>query len=258
MLTKRLIPCLDVKDGRVVKGVQFVDLQDQGDPVELASHYNQQGADELVFLDITASKENRGIIEDIVEKTARELFIPFTVGGGIKNKEQMRRLIAAGADKISINTAAVKNPDLITEAADLFGSQAVVVAVDARSKNSGWQVVIKGGSVETDMSLLEWVKEAEERGAGEILLTSRDRDGTRDGYDLEMLSAVAGAVNIPLIASGGAGSPEHLYRALEKGKADAVLAASIWHQGDYTIKECKQYLAEKGVPIRPISGDHNE
>ncbi len=258
MLTKRLIPCLDVKDGRVVKGVQFKDLQDQGDPVELASYYNEKGADELVFLDITASKEKRGIIEDIVERTARELFIPFTVGGGITTIGQMRRLIAAGADKISINTAAVKNPQLITEAADLFGSQAVVVAVDARRHNSGWQVVIKGGSEDTDLSLLDWVEEAENRGAGEILLTSMDKDGTRQGYDLDMLARVAEITGIPVIASGGAGSPAHLYEAFKEGKADAALAASIWHQGDYSIVECKEFLAEKGIPVRPVSGGYDE
>ena len=258
MLTKRLIPCLDVKDGRVVKGIKFKDLKDQGDPVELASYYNERGADELVFLDITASKEKRGIIEDIVKKTARELFIPFTVGGGIKTIGQMRRLIAAGADKISINTAAVKNPSLISKAAELFGSQAVVVAIDAQRENSGWQVVIKGGSEKTELSLLDWVEEVEKRGAGEILLTSMDRDGTREGYDLEMLAEVAGIAGVPVIASGGAGSPAHLYEAFNKGKADAVLAASIWHQGDYTIAECKDYLAEKGISIRPVSGDNDE
>ncbi len=252
MLTKRLIPCLDVKAGRVVKGVKFVDLKDQGDPVEMAARYNEEGADELVFLDITASKEERDIILEVAEKTARQLFIPFTVGGGISDIDQMRKILAAGADKVSINTAAVKDPDLISRGAKKFGSQAVVVAVDARRRDGDWQVYIKGGSQSTDWKLIDWVKEAESRGAGEILLTSMDRDGTRDGYDVEMLAEVNREISIPLIASGGAGSPHHLYEALSRGKADAVLAASIWHQGEYSISECKSYLSERGIPVRPI------
>ncbi len=255
MLTKRLIPCLDVKAGRVVKGVQFEDLKDQGDPVEMASYYNDRGADELVFLDITASKERRKIMQRVVEKTATELFIPFTVGGGISRLEHMRELISAGADKISINTAAVIEPELITRGAEQFGSQAVVVAVDARRRGEGWQVMIRGGSEATDLELLSWVKEVERRGAGEILLTSMDRDGTRSGFDLEMLSAVSDTVSIPVIASGGAGRPRHLYQAFSRGGADAALAASIWHQGDYSIEECKEYLRSRGVPVRPAGGD---
>ncbi len=258
MLTKRLIPCLDVKAGRVVKGVQFVDLKDQGDPVELAAHYNEQGADELVFLDITASKQERDIMKDIVRETAEKLFIPFTVGGGIRTVEKMRELIAAGADKVSINTAAVENPDLISWGAELLGSQAVVVAIDARREEDGWQVYIRGGSERTDWKLKDWAKEVENRGAGEILLTSMDRDGTRDGYDLEMLAEVSENVSIPVIASGGAGSPRHLYEAFTEGRADAALAASIWHQNDYTIAECKEYLAEKGIAVRPVNGDEDD
>ena len=253
MLTKRLIPCLDVKDGRVVKGQQFVNLKGQGDPVEMARAYNQAGADELVFLDITATREKREIMRDMVLKVAECLFIPFTVGGGITGIEDFRSLIAAGADKISINSAAVRTPELITQAAERFGSQAVVVAIDGRRRDSGgWEVLISGGTEETSLELVDWAREAQERGAGELLLTSMDRDGSRDGYDLEMLKAVNQVVSIPVIASGGAGSPEHLYQAFAQGKADAALAASIWHQDIHSIKECKDYLAQKGIPVRPV------
>ncbi len=259
MLTKRLIPCLDVKDGRVVKGEQFVNLKDQGDPVEMAKAYNKAGADELVFLDITATKEKREIMKEIVLKTAEVLFIPFTVGGGITDISDFRSLIAAGADKISINSAAVRNPELITKAAKRFGSQAVVVAIDGRRKSQGgWEVLISGGTVETGLDLMDWAKEAEERGAGEILLTSMDRDGSRDGYDLEMLKEINHNVSIPVIASGGAGKPEHLYEAFKEGRADAALAASIWHQDIYSIAQCKEYLADRGIPVRPIKEGNSD
>ena len=259
MLTKRLIPCLDVKDGRVVKGQQFVNLKDQGDPVEMARAYHQAGADELVFLDITATREKREIMREMVLKVAECLFIPFTVGGGITGIEDFRNLIAAGADKISINSAAVRTPGLISRAAERFGSQAVVVAIDGLRRDSGgWEVLISGGTEETGLELVDWAREAQERGAGELLLTSMDRDGSRDGYDLEMLKAVNQAVSIPVIASGGAGSPEHLYQAFAEGKADAALAASIWHQDIYSIKECKNYLAERGIPVRPVGEESGE
>ncbi len=253
MLTKRLIPCLDVKDGRVVKGQQFINLKDHGDPVEMARAYNQAGADELVFLDITATREKREIMREMVLQVAACLFIPFTVGGGITSIEDFRSLIAAGADKISINSAAVCTPGLISRAAAKFGSQAVVVAIDGRRRGSGsWEVLISGGTEETGLELVDWAREAQDRGAGELLLTSMDRDGSRDGYDLEMLKAVNQAVSIPVIASGGAGSPEHLYQAFTEGEADAALAASIWHQDSYSIKEGKEYLAERGIPVRPV------
>ncbi|MFW5790673.1 MAG: imidazole glycerol phosphate synthase subunit HisF [Bacillota bacterium] len=254
MLTKRLIPCLDVKDGRVVKGENFVDLKDQGDPVEMARDYNLSGADELVFLDITATKENRETIKNLAVKVSETLFIPFTVGGGIKSIADFKDLIQAGADKVAINSAAVREPDLITRAAREFGSQAVVVAIDARKKasGSGWEVLISGGSKETDLDLIDWAQKVEELGAGEILLTSIDADGTKAGYDLEQLKAVSNVIGIPLIASGGAGSPEDLYDALTEGEADAALAASIWHQEIYPIKECKKYLLARGLSIRPV------
>ncbi|MFW5994019.1 MAG: imidazole glycerol phosphate synthase subunit HisF [Halanaerobiaceae bacterium] len=254
MLTKRLIPCLDVKDGRVVKGENFVDLKDQGDPVKMARDYNLSGADELVFLDITATKENRETIKNLAVKVSETLFIPFTVGGGIKSIADFKDLIQAGADKVAINSAAVREPDLITRAAREFGSQAVVVAIDARKKasGSGWEVLISGGSKETDLDLIDWAQKVEELGAGEILLTSIDADGTKAGYDLEQLKAVSNVIGIPLIASGGAGSPEDLYDALTEGEADAALAASIWHQEIYPIKECKKYLLARGLSIRPV------
>ncbi len=256
MLVKRIIPCLDVKDGRVVKGVNFVNLRDAGDPVELGALYDAQGADELVFLDITASHEQRDIVAEMAARVAEQVFIPFTVGGGIRSVEDFRRILKAGADKISINTAAVQNPDLIREASERFGSQCVVVAIDPRrvgTKPDGtpyWEVYTHGGRKPTGLDAIEWAQRVEELGAGEILLTSMDRDGTQIGYDIELTRAVAQAVSIPVIASGGAGKPEHLYDALTEGMADAALIASIVHDGHYTIAELKRYLHERGVPVR--------
>jgi len=250
MLTKRIIPCLDVKDGRVVKGVNFVNLRDEGDPVELASFYDDQGADELVFLDITATHEDRKIILDIAEKTASQVFMPFTIGGGIKTVNDMREILKAGADKVSINSAAVKNPEIINQGAEKFGSQCIVVAIDAKRENNHWQVYIHGGRKDTGLDVMDWAQEVENKGAGEILLTSMDADGTRDGYDIELLKEINKMVNIPVIASGGAGKPEHLEQAILEGNADAVLAASIFHEKEYTIKEVKEYLAEAGIPVR--------
>ncbi len=251
MLTKRIIPCLDVKDGRVVKGINFLDLQDAGDPVESASAYSQEGADEVVFLDITASIEKRGTFIDVVMRTAEQMFIPLTVGGGIRNLGDIRLLLKSGADKVSINTAAVENPDLIKESSEEFGSQCIVVAIDAKMKDeSHWRVYKYGGTKSTDIDALEWAKKAEDLGAGEILLTSMDKDGTKQGYDLKLTRAISEAVNIPVIASGGAGNPEHFYQALTEGKADAVLAASVFHYSEYPIKETKQYLKDKGISIR--------
>lgn len=256
MLVKRIIPCLDVKDGRVVKGVNFVNLRDAGDPVELGALYDAQGADELVFLDITASHEQRDIVAEMAARVAEQVFIPFTVGGGIRTVEDFRRILKAGADKISINTAAVQNPDLIREASERFGSQCVVVAIDPRragTKSDGtpyWEVYTHGGRKPTGLDAVEWAQRVEELGAGEILLTSMDRDGTQIGYDIELTRAVAQAVHIPVIASGGAGKPEHLYDALTEGMADAALIASMVHDGHYTIAELKNYLHERGVPVR--------
>lgn len=256
MLVKRIIPCLDVKDGRVVKGVHFVNLRDAGDPVELGALYDAQGADELVFLDITASHEQRDIVAEMAARVAEQVFIPFTVGGGIRTVEDFRRILKAGADKISINTAAVQNPDLIREASERFGSQCVVVAIDPRragTRSDGtpyWEVYTHGGRKPTGLDAIEWAQRVEELGAGEILLTSMDRDGTQIGYDIELTRAVAQAVHIPVIASGGAGKPEHLYDALTEGMADAALIASIVHDGHYTIAELKNYLHERGVPVR--------
>ncbi|KUO53539.1 MAG: imidazole glycerol phosphate synthase cyclase subunit [Desulfitibacter sp. BRH_c19] len=251
MLAKRIIPCLDVNKGRVVKGVNFVNLQDAGDPVELAARYDKEGADELIFLDITASNEERNIIYDIVKRTSEEVFIPFTVGGGIRTIEDIRKLLAAGADKVSLNTAAIKDEKLVETAAKRFGTQCVVVAVDARSTGNGdWEVFINGGRTSTGIKVLEWVKRVENLGAGEILLTSMDRDGTKDGYDIELTSKVSDTVNIPVIASGGAGILEHFSEALTKGKADAVLAASTFHYGTYTINQVKEYLKSQGVIVR--------
>ncbi|MGC8783485.1 MAG: imidazole glycerol phosphate synthase subunit HisF [Armatimonadota bacterium] len=256
MLVKRIIPCLDVKDGRVVKGVNFVNLRDAGDPVDLGALYDAQGADELVFLDITASHEQRDIVAEMAARVAEQVFIPFTVGGGIRTVDDFRRILKAGADKISINTAAVQNPDLIREASERFGSQCVVVAIDPRrvgTKPDGtpyWEVYTHGGRKPTGLDAIEWAQRVEELGAGEILLTSMDRDGTQIGYDIELTRAVAQAVSIPVIASGGAGRPEHLYDALTEGLADAALVASIVHDGHYTIAELKQYLHERGVPVR--------
>jgi cyclase len=256
MLVKRIIPCLDVKDGRVVKGVNFVNLRDAGDPVELGALYDAQGADELVFLDITASHEQRDIVAEMAARVAEQVFIPFTVGGGIRTVEDFRRILKAGADKISINTAAVQNPDLIRETSERFGSQCVVVAIDPRrvgTKPDGtpyWEVYTHGGRKPTGLDAIEWAQRVEQLGAGEILLTSMDRDGTQIGYDIELTRAVAQAVSIPVIASGGAGKPEHLYDALTEGLADAALVASIVHDGHYTIAELKTYLHERGVPVR--------
>jgi len=252
MLAKRIIPCLDVARGRVVKGVNFVSLQDAGDPVECARAYSEQGADEITFLDIRASHEGRDTMVEVVNRVARQVFVPLTVGGGIRNSEDVRILLQAGADKVSINTAAVERPALISEAAEQFGSQCVVLAIDAKKNESGgrWTVYTYGGRRPAGMDVLEWAREGVRRGAGEILLTSMDRDGTKNGYDLALTRAVSEAVTVPVIASGGAGSLEHLYEALAAGRADAVLAASIFHYGTYTIKQTKDYLRERGIPVR--------
>ncbi len=249
MLAKRIIPCLDVKDGRVVKGVNFVNLRDQGDPVELARYYDQEGADELVFLDITASADKRDIVIDLVKKTSKSVFIPFTVGGGIRTITDMNAILEAGADKVAINSAAVKNPELITKGAKKFGSQFITAAVDGKKVKDSWKVFIHGGRKNTELDLIDWVKELEDRGAGEILLTSMDRDGTREGYDLEMLKSVSEKINIPLIASGGAGKAKHLKEVLKGNNADAVLAASIFHEKDYTIREIKEYLKNECIRV---------
>ncbi|MGD9807627.1 MAG: imidazole glycerol phosphate synthase subunit HisF [Deferribacterales bacterium] len=252
MLAKRIIPCLDVKDGRVVKGTNFVNLRDAGDPVEVAEIYDAQGADELTFLDITASSDNRGIILDVVAKTAERVFMPVTVGGGVREIADIRNLLNSGADKVSINTAAVHNPDFVKESALRFGSQCTVVAIDAKRKadGSGWEVYTHGGRNATGIDAIEWALKMEEFGAGEILLTSMDCDGTKDGYDNGLNAAVSEALMIPVIASGGVGSPEHIYDGLTKGKADAALAASIFHFREYTIGEVKEYLKERNVPVR--------
>lgn len=252
MLTKRIIPCLDVKDGRVVKGVNFLNLRDAGDPVELGKRYSDESADELVFLDITATIRSRKTIVDLVERVAEKVFIPFTVGGGISTSDEIDLLLRSGADKCSVNTAAVRNPDLLRESAERFGSQCVVLAIDARRRktDSGWIVTVKAGSEPTDIDAVEWAARAERLGAGEILLTSMDADGTQAGYDIGLTRAIAEAVNIPVIASGGAGTLESMAEVLDRGKADAVLAASIFHFGQYSIRQVKEYLAGKGVPIR--------
>jgi cyclase len=257
MLAKRIIPCLDVKDGRVVKGVNFLNLQDAGDPVENARFYDSELADELVFLDITASHERRKIILDVVSRTASDVFMPLTVGGGIRDIEDIRNLLNAGSDKVSINTAAVQDPVFVQRAAERFGSQCIVVAIDAKQRPRAgaqeaprWEVFIHGGRTPTGIDAVEWARLMEERGAGEILLTSMDRDGTKDGYDIPLTRAISRAVSIPVIASGGAGSIEHLYEALAGGEADAVLAASIFHYREYSIREVKEYLAAKGILVR--------
>ena len=251
MLTKRIIPCLDVRDGRVVKGVQFVDLRDAGDPVETALAYDAQGADELVFLDITASHEDRSIMLEVVRRTARGITMPLTVGGGIRSVEDVRTLLRYGADKVSLNTAALARPLVIREAAERFGSQCIVVAIDARREGDHWGVYTHGGRRATGRNAVEWVQEAVAQGAGEILLTSMDRDGTKDGYDLELTRAVADAVTVPVIASGGAGTLEHFREAFVEGDASGALAASLFHFGTYTIGEVKSYLAEHGLEVRP-------
>jgi cyclase len=251
-LTARVIPCLDVNDGRVVKGVEFVELRDAGDPVEMAAFYNREGADELIFLDITASSDNRRTILDVVRETADQIFIPLTVGGGVRTVEDMRALLGAGADKVAINTAALQNPDLINEGAAQFGSQCIVVAIDARKVDGEerWEVYTHGGRTPTGKDVIDWAREAERRGAGEILLTSMNRDGTKQGYDLPLLQAVSSAINIPVIASGGAGALEHFQEALLPGRADAVLAASLFHFGTLRINDVKHYLHDKGIPVR--------
>lgn len=260
MLTKRIIPCLDVKDGRVVKGVSFVNLRDAGDPVEVAKLYDKAGADELCFLDITASHENRGILLDVVSRTAEQVFMPLTVGGGVRTLDDIRHLLKAGADKVSINTAAVQNPEFVTEAANRFGTQCIVVAVDAKqvstaSENQArWEIFTHGGRNPTGLDAIEWARHMEAKGAGEILLTSMDQDGQQDGYDLPLTAAVSDAVSIPVIASGGAGTLDHLYDALAVGKADAVLAASIFHYRTYSVAEAKTYLFNRGLPIRQVNG----
>ncbi|MFZ5899702.1 MAG: imidazole glycerol phosphate synthase subunit HisF [Bacillota bacterium] len=251
MLAKRIIPCLDVTGGRVVKGVNFVNLRDAGDPVELAAFYDREGADEVVFLDITASSDGRDIMLDVVRRTAEEVFIPFTVGGGLRSVEDIRLMLAAGADKISLNTAAVKNPSLIAEGAEKFGAQCIVVAIDAKQVARGkWEVFIHGGRTPTGIDALEWARRVEALGAGEILLTSMDRDGTKDGYDIALTRAVADAVKIPVIASGGVGSLEHIAEGLTTGGADAALAASIFHFGEYSVRQTKEFLRERGIPVR--------
>ena len=251
MLAKRIIPCLDIKDGRTVKGVNFEGLRDAGDPVELARRYAKEGADELVFLDITATKEKRKTLVSLVRKIAQELNIPFTVGGGIGSVEQIEELLHAGADKVSLNSAIVKNPSLINKAADQFGSQCIVAAVDAKKTNGHWEVFIKGGSENTGKKVLEWTEEAERRGAGEILLTSMDRDGTKDGFDLELLRKVNETIGIPVIASGGAGTAQHCVEAITLGRSDAVLAASIFHFNEITISGLKKKLEEAEISVRP-------
>lgn len=252
MLTKRVIPCLDVKDGRVVKGVNFVGLRDAGDPVELAAAYDREGADEVVFLDITATSDDRDTTVELASRAAEEVRIPYCVGGGMRTVADMRRMIAAGADKVSVNSAAVRDPSLITAAADAFGSQAVVVAIDARHVGPGdkWEVYTAGGRTPTGIDAVKWAEEAARRGAGEILLTSMDRDGTKDGFDIPLTRAVARAVPIPVIASGGVGCLEHFAEGIVDGEADAVLAASVFHFGTYTIRQVKEYMASQGIAVR--------
>lgn len=253
MLTKRIIPCLDIKDGRTVKGVNFVGLRDAGDPVELARRYSEEGADELVFLDITATKEKRKTLVELVRRIAREIQIPFTVGGGIASCEQIHELLSAGADKVSLNSSIVRNPDLVKEASERFGSQAIVAAVDAKERDGVWEVFVKGGSESTGLDAIEWMQRVESLGAGELLLTSMDRDGTKSGFDLELLKAVNKVVTIPVIASGGAGTSRHCIDALLEGRADAVLAASIFHFKEIEIKDLKEEMADAGISVRPVT-----
>ncbi len=266
VLTRRIIPCLDLKDGRVVKGTNFVGLRDAGDPVELAGRYNEQGADEVVFLDITASKEKRGIIIDVIQRAADQLFLPLTVGGGLKSLDDIQQILRAGADKVSLNTSAVHDPSLLTRGAEAFGTQCMVCAIDVRRNTTPnekaipvslpdgstcwYEVVIYGGSKPTGIDAVAWAKEAEERGAGEILLTSMETDGTKDGFDIPVTAAISDAVGIPVIASGGVGTLEHFYDGFTKGKADACLAASVFHYGEFTVKEVKDYLRGRGIPVR--------
>ncbi|HSG32414.1 MAG TPA: imidazole glycerol phosphate synthase subunit HisF [Thermodesulfobacteriota bacterium] len=254
MLSKRIIPCLDVKDGRVVKGVNFVNLRDAGDPVEIAKQYSKEGADEITFLDITASHEGRNIMIDVVRQTASEVFVPLTVGGGVRTLDDVRNLLLAGADKVAINTAAVKDPEFVRQAAEKFGSQCIVVAIDARSNGQGsWEVYTHGGRNPTGIDAIEWAKKMEEYGAGEILLTSMDKDGTKEGYDLELTKTISENLIIPIIASGGAGNLQHLCDGVKKGKADAVLVASIFHYGEYKISEAKDFMASDGVVVRNVN-----
>ena len=266
VLTRRIIPCLDLKDGRVVKGTNFVGLRDAGDPVELAGRYNEQGADEVVFLDITASKEKRGIIVDVIQRAADQLFLPLTVGGGLKSLDDIQQILRAGADKVSLNTSAVHDPSLLTRGAEAFGTQCMVCAIDVRRNTTPnekaipvilpdgsrcwYEVVIYGGSKPTGIDAVAWAKEAEERGAGEILLTSMETDGTKNGFDIPVTAAISDAVGIPVIASGGVGTLEHFYDGFTKGKADACLAASVFHYGEFTVKEVKKYLKGRGIPVR--------
>ncbi len=260
MLAKRIIPCLDIQDGRVVKGIHFVNLRDAGDPVEQARLYDQAGADELVFLDITATSDARKTVAELARRVADEVFIPFTIGGGLRTLDDIRAILRAGADKVSINSAAVRDPELITRGAELAGSQAIVVAIDAKSiqptadsdKPSKWEVYVSGGRIPTGLDAIEWAREAEQRGAGEILLTSMDADGTKSGFDIELTRAVAEAVNIPVIASGGAGRLEHFLEAVTMGKAEAALAASLFHYNELTMSDVKRYLAQHGIPVRPV------
>ena len=251
MLLKRVIPCLDVDKGRVVKGTNFVDIRDAGDPVELAMRYEQEGADELVFLDITASHENRETMVQLARRTADDVFIPFTIGGGIRSVEDAQAVLDAGADKVSVNSAAVARPELVSELTEVFGAQCVVLAIDAKREGDGYDVFVNGGRVPTGRDAVDWARRGTERGAGEILLTSMDRDGTEGGYELELTRAVADAVDVPVIASGGAGTLEHLVEAVERGRADAVLCASIFHYGTYTVHEAKERMAGAGIPVRP-------
>ncbi|MEM9283983.1 MAG: imidazole glycerol phosphate synthase subunit HisF [Verrucomicrobiota bacterium] len=255
MLTKRIIPCLDVTDGRVVKGTNFVNLRDAGDPVDCAVEYNRQGADELVFLDITASSDQRKTMVDVVRETAERCFMPVTVGGGIRTVDDMREMLLAGADKVGVNTAAVNNPEVVSAGSKAFGAQCIVVAIDAKrrgeSADEGWEVYTHGGRTPTGRDAIAWAREVYERGAGEILLTSMDADGTKSGYDLELTAAISEAVSIPVIASGGAGTLDHMVKVLDAGKADAVLAASIFHFGEYTVNDVKHFLREHGVSVRP-------
>ena len=251
MLAKRVIPCLDVDAGRVVKGVRFEQLRDAGDPVELAAHYDREGADELVFLDITATLEDRAAMLDVISRTAEEVFIPLTVGGGVRTDDDVQALLQAGADKVSVNSAAVRDPSLLARCADRFGTQCMVVAIDAKRRDTGWEVHVDAGHTGTGWDAVEWATDATTRhGAGEVLVTSMDRDGTGEGYDLDLLRAIAGAVAVPVIASGGAGEPAHFADALTDGHADAVLAASRWHDGDLTIRDVKEHLAARGIPVR--------
>ena len=250
MLKNRIIPCLDVKNGRVVKGINFIDLKDAGDPVEQAKIYSEGGADEICFLDITASNENRDIIYDVVEKTSKKCFVPLTVGGGVRSIDDISKLLNCGADKVSINTAAVQNPEVIIESSKKFGSQCIVVAIDAKKKGDNWEVFTHGGRNNTNLDVIDFAKKMEDSGAGELLVTSMDRDGTQAGYDIDLMSKISSKVNIPVIASGGVGNLEHLVEGIKLGNVSAVLAASIFHYGKFSIKEAKEYLSSKNIPIR--------